>query len=455
MSQPIPDRAPAGSDRPGRWVRTVVSVFRKEMAETLRDRRTLIAAVILPAVTMPLVVLVAPALLQRQQQVWQQRPVRIAVGGDVARTLADAAARRVSIRIQEPGDPAAAVLRGEADAVLVALDLPGGRLGLVIQYDESRPASVAGARRLAEALRTFGPDAGPAPERLPGSPAVPGIPQGAGPVVTLENLATPERLGAALLASVLPLFIAVWLLMGGQYAALDVGVGERERGTLESLLAAPASRSALVWGKFLAILGPALLALGVVLAAGAGALAVGGRLLPAGPVRVVLPSPVLVQLGLVGVALGVVLAAGAGALAVGGRLLPAGPVRVVLPSPVLVQLSLVGVALGAFLSSAQLIVSLTARTLREAQQAFTGLYLLIALPSMMVPLVGEGLDGPWIPYVPVVNAVWAIQQLLAGNPRLGILGLTIPLLLALAALLLGVCGVLLAGQTGQIRSIQR
>lgn len=414
MSQPIPDRAPpAGSDRPGRWVRTVVSVFRKEMAETLRDRRTLIAAVILPAVTMPLVVLVAPALLQRQQQVWQERPVRIAVGGDVARTLADAAARRVSIRIQEAGDPAAAVLRGEADAVLVALDLPGGRLGLVIQYDESRPASVAGARRLAEALRTFGPDAGPAPERLPGSPAVPGIPQEAGPVVTLENLATPERLGAALLASVLPLFIAVWLLMGGQYAALDVGVGERERGTLESLLAAPASRSALVWGKFLAILGPALLALGVVLAAGAGALAVGGRLLPAGPVRVVLPSPVLVHLGLV------------------------------------------GVALGAFLSSAQLIVSLTARTLREAQQAFTGLYLLIALPSMMVPLVGEGLDSPWIPYVPVVNAVWAIQQLLAGNPRLGTLGLTIALLLALAALLLGVCGVLLAGQTGQIRSIQR
>jgi sodium transport system permease protein len=379
------------------------------MTETLRDRRTLIAAVILPAVTMPLVILVAPALLQRQQQVWQQRPVRIAVDGGAARTLADAAARRVSISIRQPTDPVAAVLRGDVDTVLVALDLPGGGLGLVIQYDESRPASTAGARRLAEALRDLRLDGVPPQGGPPGPQAAPRTPQEVVPVVTLENLATPERMGAALLASVLPLFIAVWLLMGGQYAALDVGVGERERGTLESLLAAPASRSALVGGKFLAVLGPALLALCVVLAAGAGALAAGGLLMPAGPVKVVLPLSVLLQMGLV------------------------------------------GAALGSFLSAAQLIVSLSARTLREAQQAFTGLYLLVALPSMMVPLVGEGLDGPWMPYVPVVNGVWAIQRLLAGDPGPWVLGPTVAVLLAVTALILGLCALLLAGQARSIR----
>jgi sodium transport system permease protein len=185
------------------------------------------------------------------------------------------------------------------------------------------------------------------------------------------NVASPAQVGRAVLASALPLFLTVWVLLGGQHAALDVGVGERERGTLETLLALPAPRSAVVAGKFLAVLGPAVLALAVTLGAGVVSLFAG--------------APILAP----------------------GSAAPA------LPLPVILAVLAVGTALATLLSAAQLAVSLAARTLREAQQAFTGLYLATAMPATLIPLAGDLLERPWIRFVPVVNAVWAVRGLLA------------------------------------------
>src|SRR5690606_31135457 len=55
------------------------------------------------------------------------------------------------------------------------------------------------------------------------------------------------------LGMILPFFISMWAVMGGMYTAIDVAAGEKERGTLASLVMAPVSRSALVLGKLLAI----------------------------------------------------------------------------------------------------------------------------------------------------------------------------------------------------------
>jgi sodium transport system permease protein len=356
------------------------------MIETLRDRRTLVAAVLLPAVTMPLVVLVAPVLVQRQQRAWQQRPARIAVEDDAWRPVVAAGVRTGAVRVAAVADPQGAVLQGQIDVVL---GRDARRRGsLVIFYDESRPASLAAARSVAAlAARIARPQIGA------GAPlwgADRDLPLG----IEVRNLATPERMGGALLGTALPLFLAVWLLLGGQHAALDVGAGERERGTLEPLLATPASRSALVAGKFLAVLAPAVLALLVMLSSGTGALAVGGRLLVTGPVRVA-----------------------------------------VRPATACLIMA-VGIALAVLLSAAQLLVSLASRTLREAQQAFTGLYLMVALPAMLAPLAADSLDRSWVPAVPVLNAVWAIRALLmesAPPPALvatvaSTLGLAVPAL---------------------------
>lgn len=387
------DARASPSARPGRWRRAALAVFRKEMAETLRDRRTLIAAVLLPALTMPLVVLVMPALLQRQQQALRDRPARVAAVGGEAGRLAAAGEIRGALRIAAGADPVEGLLRGDLDAVLTS-DAAGGRPRVVtVLYDASRPASAAAAAKVSdvatrEVLRDL---AAVAAER--GTDPV-----GLMLVVEPLNVASAERMGGALLATALPLFLAVWVLLGGQHAALDVGVGERERGSLEALLASPPARSALVAGKFLAVLAPSVLALAVMLISAVAALALGAPLVIAGPARVVLP-------------------AGAALLLVA-----------------------VGVALAGLLSAAQLALSLGARTLREAQQAFAGLYLVVALPTLLASAAADLLERSWVNLVPVVNAASAIRRLLVTGEASWGLFVTILVLLAWTGPVLALAG---------------
>jgi sodium transport system permease protein len=368
----------------------------KETREALRDRRTLIAAIVLPAVVMPVVVLLMPALAKRQETALLQRPARIAVEGNDASGLAAAGFEERVFSLVSTAAPREALRRGEVDAVLVDEGVAGPPRRVTILFDQTRAASRAAvdkvtrtAARLAlDALRTAARARGLEPDRL--------IPV----LVEPRALAVPGPVGGGLLGVALPFFLAVWLLLGGQYQALDVGVGERERGSLDGLLVCPPPRSAIAAGKFLAVLAPALLAAGVMVAS---------SVLSAG-----LGAPLLAD--------------------------PAGPG---LSAGVAARLLVVGVALGSLLSAAQLLISVASSTLREAQQAFTGLYLLVAMPIMLVPLLGEWDERPWMALIPVINAGLAYRDILAGRsewPRLivtagALAACTVPLLLGAAGIL--------------------
>jgi sodium transport system permease protein len=67
----------------------------------------------------------------------------------------------------------------------------------------------------------------------------------------LMQKATDELMN--LLVRVLPFLVVMWSLAGALYPAIDLGAGEKERGTLETLLVSPSTRAEIVWGKFLAI----------------------------------------------------------------------------------------------------------------------------------------------------------------------------------------------------------
>ncbi|MFV1966766.1 MAG: ABC transporter permease subunit/CPBP intramembrane protease, partial [Pirellulaceae bacterium] len=59
---------------------------------------------------------------------------------------------------------------------------------------------------------------------------------------------------AAMWSKILPFIVLIWALTGAFYPAIDVCAGEKERGTLETLLCSPAQRSEIVWGKLLTIM---------------------------------------------------------------------------------------------------------------------------------------------------------------------------------------------------------
>ena len=59
---------------------------------------------------------------------------------------------------------------------------------------------------------------------------------------------------SAMWAKLLPFVVLIWALTGAFYPAVDLCAGEKERGTLETLLSSPAGRGEIVWGKLLTIM---------------------------------------------------------------------------------------------------------------------------------------------------------------------------------------------------------
>src|SRR5207245_1050743 len=243
--------------------------FRKEMIETLRDRRTLVVALVLPVVLMPMVTLGVPYLAQRQREHREMAASRVAVvRAEFALKLLDESVARGLIRLVGVADPIEALRQGRLDAVVeVPPDFPtrvqAGSGQVTIVFDESEARSVAARQRLQDAVAGYA--ARLAEQRL--------VSRGLShadltPIqTTSRSVADQRRLGGTLLAGLLPFFIAIWAVLGGQHAALDVGAGERERLTLDTLLVAPPSRWVLTLGKFLAVAAASLGAVVVVIAA--------------------------------------------------------------------------------------------------------------------------------------------------------------------------------------------
>ncbi len=388
-----PTSAFDGSGQPTvRWWPACAAVFRKELTETVRDRRTLIAALLLPAIMMPLVVLVLPVMIQRQQVLLRDRPARVAATGEATAPLLSLGVGDGTVLPVHTADARGALLRGEVDVALVETGASDRRPRIItVLYDATRPGSVAALQKVAHlaariALRDL-EDGARARGADPASLLSIAVDQ--------ENVATPERAGGALLATGLPLFLAIWAMLGGQYAALDVGVGERERGSLDALRVTPPARSALAAGKFLAVLVPAVAATTVMLGSALVTLSIGGNALGTGAVKLAIS-----------------------------------------PRAALVIMA-VGVSLAAVLSAAQLAVSLGARTLREAQQAFAALYLVVVVPVLLEPFV-EAATPATTALLPVLNAVRAVRLALTDGAPPGFVMVTVLVLLGLSVVVVAV-----------------
>lgn len=124
------------------------AIFRKEMVETLRDRRTLIIALLLPVLLMPLVTLGVPYLASRQRQQRETAVSHIAViGAATAPDLVSTVAKQEHVQLISVSDAVQSLQRGKVDAVLEIPSGFGARLAagdaqVTVFFDESEPLSL-------------------------------------------------------------------------------------------------------------------------------------------------------------------------------------------------------------------------------------------------------------------------------------------------------------------------
>lgn len=235
-------------------VRDAFTVFRKELRDALRDRRTLLTVLLSSVAIGPLVLVLISTLVSGIERRAEAREL-VVVGAAGAPTLVNFLQRQTytikeappdwerQLNLSKLGEPVL-LLPADFEAQLARGDAP---VVEVVGSSANQRAN-AGMRRLANLLQGFNREQ--AMLRL----AVRGISPAALEAMQVEerDLANPAA-RAAQLATMVPFFVLMAVLYGALNAALDTTAGERERGSLEPLLMNPAARSALVLGKWGAV----------------------------------------------------------------------------------------------------------------------------------------------------------------------------------------------------------
>ena len=238
-------------------IATLVTVFRKEVLDNFRDRRTLLTALVMGPLFGPLLFAFVINLSIEKSLSAADEPMSLAVIGRerAPNLLRYMEGRNINI-VDGPTDRAAAieaVKAGTHDVVVLIPEEFGKQLRdgtparVEVIADQANRQAERDARRARNAMRGYSQEL--AAMRL----FARGIsPQVVRPInVDDVDVSTPSGRSAILLGMMSYFFIFA-LLMGGMYLAIDTTAGERERGSLEPLLALPVTRETLMLGKIAA-----------------------------------------------------------------------------------------------------------------------------------------------------------------------------------------------------------
>lgn len=229
------------------------TIFRKELIDSVRDRRTIAMILVASILTGPLVLMMLNSFVSKLSDKAEARKVQVH-GMQHAPTAINFFQRQGAEILQAPDDYLRKVKDGKLDAVVVFKagfedELRAGRQASVeLVYDDSRSEaspSIGLARNL---VNGFGREQGVL--RL--------IARGVSPevisAVKLDNInvSTPKQ-RAAMLLFFIPMTTLILCITGGMAVAIDSTAGERERGSLEPLLLNPVKLSELIVGKWSAV----------------------------------------------------------------------------------------------------------------------------------------------------------------------------------------------------------
>ena len=360
------------------------TVFFKEMKDVLRDRKTLLLMIVLPVVVVPLLLsLLIGFVMKKEKEARTEVLEYVVFGGEFAPELAktfEAAKGFKKVVLGSTDKLVEAIREDRIDFGLVFSEKTAARLSgqeqtsIEFHFDNaSMPSKVED--RVAEVVGEFN-------DRLISARlARLGVPLGR----EQESLLEPVRLrkkGTGKIREVIgdriggmvPYFFIAFCFMGVVYPAIHLGAGEKERGTLETLLLAPIPRHQVVLGKFLAVFCGGIIAVLLNLASLGTWLAI-----KAGELR-----------GIIGTLIGSI-----------GWL-------------DLAMLALMLIPVAAMFAALLLSVSIFARNSAEASTLISPFGIVLIIPAALAMLPGVELNWFWA-WVPITNISLAMKELLKGT----------------------------------------
>ncbi len=369
------------------WSNTL-TVYLKELKDSLRDRRTLISMVVVPTVIMPLLMFgVGTVMTKVMKTAREEGTSLVIVGGADSPAMLGAFRAEKRFRILDSDADYKQLVSDKK--VRVAVEIPPGfdaalKTGeqkvVTIFHYEGELKSGFGHRDVNDFLvgyrdKILGERV--AEQKLPASWLKPFE-------IRSQNVAPPEKVGGNAIGGLVPYIIIILCFTGAMYPAIDLTAGEKERGTMETLLCSPVGRINIVLGKFLMVL--------------------------TASVTTMLLS--LVSMGF-SAALGVAYFTGGG-LPAAASAKGAGAGTIPLIDPLgLVGVFAMVVPIAVFFAALLLALSLFAKSYKEAQSYVSPLIIVVIMPAVIGMLPGIELTARTA-LVPILSLSLVCKEMLSG-----------------------------------------
>jgi sodium transport system permease protein len=359
-----------------------LTIAKKEVIDISRDRRTIIMMVVVPLFLIPVLLGTVFKITKSMAQKASEKQLKVQIYGqeyapDLYQAFADM--DKVIILDQIPTDSIQSYIQQEFLDVAIHVDsdykvniAKNGQAKIRIQFKGTDSFGIT-KDRINGVLKKFENQI--VSERMDRLNLKPEVVRAYN--INYEDVASRQEKFGKIAGGWFPYVFIIFGFMGAMYPALDLGAGEKERGTLETILSSPASRLDIVLGKFLVVLLAAFLTAFLAL----GGMAVGIQRIPD------IPPEVLIVIN-----------------------------EVLNPKTIGLIMTLV-LPVAAFFSAMLLGLSIYARSFKEAQSIVAPLNIVIIFPAVIGTLPGMELNAI-TSLIPVLNVSLASKDIIAGviNP---------------------------------------
>ena len=375
----------------------------KELLELSRDRRAVLSMIVFPIVLIPALMLgaalVIPRLIESGADRAKQQPIPVRIAAEegaeagVGESLVAGVRRALEdegLKVEDAPEDRDLEQEVSSQKALVAVDAVTNKdkeLELRVFYDAARPASTSESATILTALREL------RDQRVRESLRSEGVAESLlNPfAVERENAASQERTSGAAWGAILGYVLILMMFTGGMYPIMDMTAGEKERKTLEALLASPARRGEIVLGKTLTAIcsimtTAVLMVLSLVISFTVARQLVAGMMNENEGLRRLLGT------------------------------IPLDGTNIVLLAAALLPLALLGAAV-------MFAVALGARSFKEAQSYLTPIIFIVIVPGILGGLPGFELN-PVMSLIPVLNSSQVIRAILVGDVGMLTFGIT-------------------------------
>ena len=359
-----------------------LTIAKKEVIDIFRDRRTIIMMVVVPLFLIPVLLGTVFKITKSMAEKASEKQLKVQIYGqeyapDLYQAFADM--DKVIILDQIPTDSIQSYIQQEFLDVAIHVDsdykvniAKNGQAKIKIQFKGTDSFGIT-KDRINGVLKKFENQI--VSERMDRLNLKPEVVRAYN--INYEDVASKQEKFGKIAGGWFPYVFIIFGFMGAMYPALDLGAGEKERGTLETILSSPASRLDIVLGKFLVVLLAAFLTAFLAL----GGMAVGIQRIPD------IPPEVLIVIN-----------------------------EVLNPKTIGLIMTLV-LPVAAFFSAMLLGLSIYARSFKEAQSIVAPLNIVIIFPAVIGTLPGMELNAI-TSLIPVLNVSLASKDIIAGiiNP---------------------------------------